>query len=359
MERFTSNYVRFFESVKTITPELFEEKNPTLPEAEEDKLTFFVKNWYPHMTDVSNGNMKYFESKGVNPYVFQNLKFLDLTGKVNQKNKDVIWEYLHSLYALSISSKFTKENFTNYEAKDSDTNEEKELMNEIKKAIENFPDLVANMVSWRREKKEREEREDKEDNSEKKDNTSNTPGDTPPIDEKFLENSALAKLAKEISDEINPNEILDMNEDMKDMDNPMKLFQSLLSGDKEKGVGKLMTTVCDKLKNKMESGEVNQEDLLSEATTLLQSMGGLGGGNRGDGKGSNSSPDLAGMMSMMQNLSSMSDLFNGPSGGGGSRRKKGRKIRRKMEKKLRKNNKKTSNRSHRSNKKSSDSNKKK
>jgi len=350
MERFTSNYVRFFESVKTITPELFEEKKPTLPESEEDKLTFFVKNWYPHMTEVSNGNIKYFENKGVNPYVFQNLKFLELTGKVNKKNKDVIWEYLHSLYALSISSKFTKENFTNYEAKSTDTDEEKELMDEIKKAIENFPDLVANMVSWRREKKE------KDNSEEKKDNTSNTSNDAPSIDESFLENSALAKLAKEISDEINPNEILNMNEDMKDMDNPMKLFQSLLSGDKEKGVGKLMTTVCDKLKNKMESGEVNQEDLLSEATTLLQSMGGLGG-NRGDGKGSGGSPDLAGMMSMMQNLSSMSDLFNGPSGGG-SRRKKGRKIRRKMEKKLRKNRKKKGNRTHRSNKKSSGSNKK-
>jgi len=66
---------------------------------------------------------------------------------------------------------------------------------------------------------------------------------------------------------------------MKDMDNPMKLFQSLLSGDKDKRcLGKLMTTVCDKLKNKMENGEVNQEDLLNEATALLQNMGGLGAG---------------------------------------------------------------------------------
>ena len=132
--------------------------------------------------------------------------------------------------------------------------------------------------------------------------------------------------------EINPGEILDLEGDMKDMDNPMKLFQSLLSGDKEKGVGKLMTTVCDKLKHKMENGDVNQEDLLTEATTLLQSMGGLGANDSKDG------PNLSGMMSMMQNLSAMGDLFNGSSGGGSRRR--GRKVRRKMEKKLRKNRKK-------------------
>ena len=137
-------------------------------------------------------------------------------------------------------------------------------------------------------------------------------------------------MAKEISNEINPDDILNLEGDMKDMDNPMKLFQSLLSGDKYKGVGKLMTTVCDKLKNKMENGEVNQEDLLNEATSLLQNMGGLGAGENKDG------PDLSGMMSMMQNLSAMGDLFNGPAGGGGSRRHRGRKVRRKMEKKLRK-----------------------
>ena len=308
MERFTSNYLKFFESAKSITPDLFEKTKPTLPENDEEKITFFVKNWYPHMNEVSNGNLEYFETKGINPEVFQNLKFLDLTNNVSQKNKNIIWEYLHTLYALSVSSNVIKKQFTN---------SEDDLVKEINKAIETFPEIVANMVTWRREKKDETPNDKKEKES---------------LDEKFLENSKLAKLAKEISDEINPGEILDLEGDMKDMDNPMKLFQSLLSGDKEKGVGKLMTTVCDKLKNKMENGEVNQEDLLNEATTLLQSMGGLGASENKGG------PNLSGMMSMMQNLSSMGDLFNGPSGNGGSR-SRGRKIRRKMEKNLKKKNK--------------------
>ena len=320
MERFTSNYLKFFESTKSITSDLFEKTKPTLPEKDEDKVIFFVKNWYPHMKEVSNGNLEYFEKNSINPEVFQNLKFLDLTNNVSQQNKNIIWEYLHTLYALSVSSTVVKEKITNCEDESSDDH-----VREIKKGVEMFPDIVANMVTWRREKKDDTSDESKNETKEEK----------APLDEKFLENSKLAKLAKEISDEINPGEILDLEGDMKDMDNPMNLFQSLLSGDKEKGVGKLMTTVCDKLKNKMENGEVNQEDLLNEATTLLQSMGGMGTNNN-----NRSEPNVSGMMSMMQNLSAMGDLFNGPSGSGGSRRHRGRKVRRKMEKKLRKNKKK-------------------
>ena len=35
---------------------------------------------------------------------------LDLVEKVNETNKDIIWEYIHSLYALSISNKYSWEN---------------------------------------------------------------------------------------------------------------------------------------------------------------------------------------------------------------------------------------------------------
>jgi hypothetical protein len=312
MDRFTSNYNKFYESVKTITPELFTKFSPSLPENDLEKLDFFVKNWYPHMKETSNGNLNYFKTNETDPFIFQNLKFLDLMNNVSNKNKNVVWEYLHSLYALSISSKQLKERFTEVE--------DCELYTNIQKSIDEFPELVSNMVSWRREKKEQEEKNNNKDKESK----------FPSFDEKFIEGSALAKLAKEISDEINPDEILKMGDNMKNMDNPMKMFQSLLSGDQDNGVGKLMTTVCDKLKNKMESGEINQEELLKEATTLLQSMGGLGASSKGGG------PDLSGMMNMAQNLASMGDLFGGLGGGGSSEKSKSRKFKKNVDKKIRK-----------------------
>ena len=304
MDRFTSNYNKFYDSVKIITPELFTKNTPSLPENDLEKLDFFVKNWYPHMKETSNGNLNYFKTNEIDPFIFQNLKFLCLMNNVSSKNKNVVWEYLHSLYALSISSKQLKERFTEEVIKDT------ELYTNIQKSIDDFPELVSNMVSWRRDNKEQEDNKNKESKN-------------PSFDEKFIEGSSLAKLAKEISDEINPEEILKMGDNMKNMDNPMKMFQSLLSGDHNNGVGKLMTTVCDKLKNKMESGEINQEELLKEATTLLQSMSGLGASSKGGG-----GPDLAGMMSMAQNLASMGDLF----GGGSSEKGKSRKFKKNTEK---------------------------
>ena len=290
MERFINNYKRFFDSVKSIVSKDFWDKNkPSLPSEDEKQLNLFILNWYPHMEEMSKGNLEYFETKKINPLVFENLNFLKLTNELNTTNKNVIIEYIHSLYALSISNKYTKENFKNNE--------------DVKKSIDNFAELVSNMVTWRRDKKENEKK------------TKN------PLNESFLENSSIAKLAKEISDEINPTEIMGGN--LENMNNPMQIFQSLLSGDKEKGLGKLMTTVCDKLKTKMESGDIKQEELLKEATGLLGKMGGLGG--LGGGKGG---PNLGNMMSMMQNLSSMGDLFKGP------KKQSNRKMRRRLKKKL-------------------------
>lgn len=334
MERFTSNYTKFYDSVKEITPSLFKkEVVPSLPETDVEKVNFFVKNWYPHMEKVSKGDLKYFEDNKISPDVFQNLKFLDLISNLSQNNKDVIWEYLHSLYAFSINSKHVKENFcsgevvTNIESSDvKDTS-----LKEIRTAIDNFPEFVTNMVSWKRDRKDQNEFEEKSSKS------SNKKSGT--FDEKAFENSSLAKIAKEISDEINPEEILNLGGDMKNMDDPMKLLQSLLSGDQSNGIGKLMTTVVDKLKNKMDSGEMNQEDLLKESMSMFTSMGGGGGGGGG--------PDMAGMMKMMQGmqgLGGLGDLFGGGGSGGsrsgrgsGGSRRSSRQVRRRMEKKLRKN----------------------
>ena len=314
MDRFTNNYKRFFDSVKSIVSKDFWEKyNPLLPKEDEKQLELFITNWYPHMKEASSGNLEYFQKNNISPNVFENLQFLDLFEKVNDTNKDIIWEYIHSLYAISVSNKYTKEKFTNCE--------------DVKSSITNFPELVSNMVSWKRDKKENENQKNKnkENENQKNKNKENTKTETS-FGEGFLENSSLAKLAKEISSEINPSEI--MGDDLKNMNNPMAVFQSLMSGDKNKGIGKLMTTVCDKLKTKMESGDIKQEKLLEEATSLLGKMGGLGDmgglGNMG-GKGG---PNLGNMMKMMQNLSSMGDLFNGPN------KQSKRKMRRKMKKKL-------------------------
>lgn len=278
MERFISNYDKFLEEVKNSL-----EKKVETCETDEEKLLFFVNNWYPHMNAVSEGKYDYF-TDNINPNVFSNITFKELYDSSSDENKFVIWEYLQTLYALSVSLVKTRE----------------DLKDDVKEAIENFPALISNIVSFKKSKKEQE---------------------VPKLNKEFIEKSSIAKLAKEISEEIDAKEFLNLNEDMKNMSNPMEMMNSLFSGDNSNGIGKLMSAVSEKLKTKMDSGEIDNETLLKDATSMLGNLGGLGDNKNG--------PDLSNIMQMAQNLSSMSDLFEGQ----GRKKPSARKVRRKIKKK--------------------------
>jgi len=278
MERFISNYDKFLEEVKNSL-----EKKVETCETDEEKLLFFVNNWYPHMGAISEGKYDYF-TDDINPNVFSNITFKELYDSSSDENKFVIWEYLQTLYALSVSLVKTRE----------------DLKDDVKEAIENFPALISNIVSFKKSKKEQE---------------------VPKLNKEFIEKSSIAKLAKEISEEIDAKEFLNLNEDMKNMSNPMEMMNSLFSGDNSNGIGKLMGAVSEKLKSKMDSGEIDNETLLKDATSMLGNLGGLGDNKNG--------PDLSNIMQMAQNLSSMSDLFEGQ----GRKKPSARKVRRKIKKK--------------------------
>jgi hypothetical protein len=326
MERFDNNFLGFYNDVRTIVPELFEKKESSedksvcleiiLPESPEARLDFFVNNWYPHMDAVSSAVHEYFTDH--NPLFFPGLSFNDLMPAANEKNKQTIWEYLHTLFALSISTKKVRENFSELEEKKEDETEEdfvsrKAHFEMVAKTIEDFPVLIGNMVSWKREKQSEEKKANPE------------PSQVPPVDEKFLENSSLTKLAQEISNEINPEDIMNLESGIED---PAALFKQLLSGDSDSGIGKLMKTVTDKLKNKMESGEVNQQDLFRDANILLQNLGqqapGQGASGEGPAGGGPAAPNFSNIMSMAQNLASLGDLFGSDMPGSRPHRPPGR-----------------------------------
>ena len=315
MERFIENYSLFLASTKETTPELYNEYKPTLPSDHEKALDFFITNWYPYMTEVSNADLNFFEKNQYDPYIFENVHFLTFMQSLSSKNKNICWEYIHTLFALSNSILYTKKKYASYTKSSKDSEEYQNEMESIKKTIDSFPEIISNMVTWRKECK-KNEKSDSDSESELEDRDENK--------DNFIENSSIGKLAKEISNEINNEGVLNMDTNMGEMDNPMKLLQSLMSGDKESGLGKLMHSVTEKLQKKMESGEIKQEDLLKDATKMF--TGGLGGNNNN----SNGMPDISSMMNMMKNMSGMADMFNQ----GGST--KSRKVRRRLQKKLKK-----------------------
>lgn len=284
MERFDKNYLRFYNDVKEIAPTLFEDGKITLPDTPEERVDFFIKTWYPHMEPVSKAEVNYFLK--VNPDVFPGLPFQVLMISSNDKNKEITWEYLHTLFLHSTSIKDVKEKYEDPK---------------IKETLEKMNDLVANMVQWKRDMKSRSQQ-------------------VPQIDEKFMENSSLSKLVQDITKDINPEELKGLENGI---NSPGELFEMLMKDDGKSGITNLMKTVTNKLKEKMDSGEVDHDQLFKDANVLLQNMPGMGEGKM---------PDLSQMMSMVQNLSTLGDLF-GQQGAPGKRRQK-KKFRKRFKKGL-------------------------
>lgn len=87
----------------------------------------------------------------------------------------------------------------------------------------------------------------------------------PSLDMEFISNTKIGSLAKEISDEIdisslnitNPNDLLNA-----DMFNP----------NSENPLGNIIKKVSDSIHSKIETGDINQEELMSEAFSLMNKL---------------------------------------------------------------------------------------
>lgn len=119
----------------------------------------------------------------------------------------------------------------------------------------------------------------------------------PDLDMAFLEKSKIGQIAKEISEEI----------DLSNITKPEDVLN--FSDPKNNVIGNIVNKVGSKIHNKLNNGEIKQEDLLSEAFGLLNSFGGKipGGGNIAD---------ILKNPMMKNMMNSMAGQFGGGSGGG-------------------------------------------
>lgn len=117
---------------------------------------------------------------------------------------------------------------------------------------------------------------------------------------KAMENTSLGKLAKEILEEVNVDEI---QASMGDGD----ILKSLANPNS--GITKLLGTVSQKMLSKMANGEIKHESLLQDAMKLATNIPGLGDlGAIGNimknftGGGEDGMPDLGGLGDLMKNF---------------------------------------------------------
>ena len=129
------------------------------------------------------------------------------------------------------------------------------------------------------------------------------------MDMKFIEDTTIGKLAKEILEDIDVGKLQSSIGEKGDV---LKAI-----GDPDSGFAEIITNVSRKMANKISNGELKQENLIQDAMKFASSMPGLFGGAGGaGGKGAKSAPDMSGMMNMMASMmgnggmENMSDMFN-------------------------------------------------
>lgn len=131
------------------------------------------------------------------------------------------------------------------------------------------------------------------------------------LDMKFIEDTTIGKLAKDIMKDI---DVEKLQKSIGDSGDVLKAI-----GDPDSGFAEIITSVSQKMASKISNGELKQENIVQDAMKFASIMPGLFGG---DGNGSSKKsdmPDISDMMAMMSSMmgkgGKMNDLFKNARGG--------------------------------------------
>jgi len=221
---------------------------------EQELLQEFLGRVHKLNKKITNKDEKIFEEDAL---LLTDISFKNIwTTNITYKTKETIWKYLQTFCLLELNYQSNKE----LQDALSDLSEDKTIeikdkkiasdVKKIKKMTENIQEPIAEEV--------------------KEPSVSNpvgNPGDNP-FDqmEQMMQSSEIGKIAQQVSESINIEEMFGSA----DSDNPMDMIQKLMSGD---AMGKIMNSIHTVVNDKVESGEISKESMVNEAQGLYQDMG--------------------------------------------------------------------------------------
>ena len=291
---------------------------PELPESELLELFYFCVKVYPErFFDILYQKDDMFNQEENNieflPYV--DFKLLFSCQDLSEVTKKTIWKYLQLILFTIVGSIKDKTSFGDTASlfEGIDENELNEKMNETMSGIvdffknmENIMDNIGKMNEENEDKKNRNEQDgdgDENDNKKEKMNEEEFKekfkslfeetnsesfkksfpfdmGSMPNIEKiqehlKTLFEGKIGKLAKEMAEEISGEFSDILGENPEDLKNPQDVIKKIMKDPKK--VMNLMKTVGGKLDSKMKSGEISREELMKEASEMLQKMKDMGG----------------------------------------------------------------------------------
>lgn len=112
------------------------------------------------------------------------------------------------------------------------------------------------------------------------------------MDMKFIENTTIGKLAKEIMKDI------DVDKLQKSIGENGDVLKAI--GDPDSGFAEIITNVSQKMASKISNGELKQENIIQDAMKFASAMPGLFGEDNKSNK--SNTPDISEMMKMMSSM---------------------------------------------------------
>lgn len=177
------------------------------------------------------------------------------SSKINEKTKGSIWKYLQAFSLLNVSYRANDELKNTLESLSSG---EKEINTKDKELIKELKNIKALGEEIKTESIHKDTDENVEPNT--KNNESN------PIED-MIKNSEIGKIAEEVSNSINMDEMLgDLNDDS-DMG---EVFSKLVTNG---GIGKIFEGINKVVTEKVDENELSKEDLQKEAMEMCENMG--------------------------------------------------------------------------------------
>ena len=242
IERFNSNLKQFVLNIcETFNEfdEILRSYYGPLLLSENCEDTKYVKRYMLKMRPYKELLSKKDESMFNNSvFVLKNVDFKIIwdSEELSSSNKDKIWKYIQTLYVLGDIIIST----------DTSVEEMLESLNK-EEVIGSIDESMRNMM------------ENLSKNSESAKNL---------FDDDELKNSSLGKFANELAEEFNPQEMFG-NLNINESSDPADLLKTLMNKDNMSNLMNVFTKVGEKIKTKMDSNELDQESLFSDAQSMM------------------------------------------------------------------------------------------
>jgi hypothetical protein len=245
---FVNNIIEFYPEYKETLDEYYKEILESESCNDDKYIKRFMRKFSGMKNDISNKNVEIFNES---IFILKNIDFKELweNEKTTDKNKEIIWDYLQTLYVIgetiiSDSGKIKKlvENFkkvrNNEEIEEGDT-ENEEIFNMIK-----------NLSEKQKLKQEN--------------------GENGGINEDLLNNGLIGNLAKELAQDIN---LEDMDIGIDESGDVNDIFSKIMSGDNPMKFMNLIQNVGQKIQTKLSDGNIDQSKLVEEAQNMMGMLG--------------------------------------------------------------------------------------